>query len=355
MHAGYPPPQGLHELRVQIAAHLAATRGLAADASCIVVTAGTQQALRIAAELLLDPGDAAWVEDPGYIAWSRRPDPRPARSPRCRCPERYRGSGCRRRHPACVPGEVHPGSAVTCTTPLGGAPIGRRLALLDAGQRAPMPGSWRTIAIRNSAGKAGRSPPLASLGRSGRVIYCGTCSAKTLAPGLRLGFAVVPAPLVAAFVRLSTLLDRGTDAIGQAVLAVSSCARDYSDHISGGCAPRICAPASCRARRAATPCARSGDHPGARRPAHEGRACRMAWMRRRLAGAGVPDTRLGGGAAARLLRRTAAHEWGRAGLFRHSGAAGGRCGAPAGCRAEGRRPIGRGWSARNDVEGRDGA
>src|SRR6201996_8323835 len=66
--SSYPPPQGLRLLREQIAAHLAATRGLVADPGCIVVTAGTQQALRTAAELLLDPGDAAWVEDPGYIA-----------------------------------------------------------------------------------------------------------------------------------------------------------------------------------------------------------------------------------------------------------------------------------------------
>src|SRR5215475_5137429 len=65
---GYPSPQGLPELRTQIAAHLAATRGLLAEPANIVVTGGTQQALRIAAELLLDPGDAAWVEDPGYIA-----------------------------------------------------------------------------------------------------------------------------------------------------------------------------------------------------------------------------------------------------------------------------------------------
>jgi GntR family transcriptional regulator/MocR family aminotransferase len=42
----YPPPQGLRVLREQIAAHLAATRGLVADPGRIVVTAGTQQALR---------------------------------------------------------------------------------------------------------------------------------------------------------------------------------------------------------------------------------------------------------------------------------------------------------------------
>jgi GntR family transcriptional regulator/MocR family aminotransferase len=42
---------------------------------------------------------------------------------------------------------------------------------------------------------------------------------KTLAPALRLGFAIVPAPLVPAFVRLRTLTDRGTDAFTQATLA----------------------------------------------------------------------------------------------------------------------------------------
>ena len=50
------------------------------------------------------------------------------------------------------------------------------------------------------------------------MIYCGTFS-KTLAPALRIGFAIVPAPLVAAFVRLRTLTDRGTDAFTQATLA----------------------------------------------------------------------------------------------------------------------------------------
>ena len=61
-------------------------------------------------------------------------------------------------------------------------------------------------------------PPLATLDKAGQVIYCGTFS-KTLAPALRIGFAIVPAPLVAAFVRLRTLSDRGTDAFTQATLA----------------------------------------------------------------------------------------------------------------------------------------
>src|SRR6185312_14710388 len=32
----------------------------------VVVVGGSQQAMRILGDVLLDPGDRAWVEDPGY-------------------------------------------------------------------------------------------------------------------------------------------------------------------------------------------------------------------------------------------------------------------------------------------------
>ncbi len=212
---GYPPPQGLPELRVQIAAHLAATRGLLADPANIVVTAGTQQALRIAAELLLDPGDAAWVEDPGYIAGRGAllaagavPVPVPSDA------EGLDVATGIQLAPAARLALVAPSHA----TPLGGAlPIARRLALLDWAGRA---NAW---VLEDDCDSEFRwtghpLPPLATLDRAGRVIYCGTFS-KTLAPALRLGFAVVPAPLVAAFVRVRTLMDRGIDTLNQAILA----------------------------------------------------------------------------------------------------------------------------------------
>jgi GntR family transcriptional regulator / MocR family aminotransferase len=213
--SSYPPPQGLMVLREQIAAHLAATRGLVADPGCIIVTAGTQQALRTAADLLLDPGDTVWVEDPGYIA----------------------GRGALLAAgavPVPIPSD-HEGLDVTAgiqtaptarlvlvapshATPLGGAlPIGRRLALLEWARRA---NAWILEDDCDSEFRwEGRPlPPLATLDKVGHVIYCGTFS-KTLAPALRVGFAVVPAPLVPAFVRLRTLSDRGTDAFTQAILA----------------------------------------------------------------------------------------------------------------------------------------
>ena len=190
---GYPPPQGLPELRAQIAAHLAATRGLLADPANIVVTAGTQQALRIAAELLLDPGDTAWVEDPGYIAGrgallAAGATPVPVLSDA----EGLDVAAGIQRAPDARLALVAPSHA----TPLGGAlPIGRRLALLDWAGRA---NAWILEDDCDSEFRwSGHPlPPLATLDRAGRVIYCGTFS-KTLAPALRLGFAVVPAPLVA--------------------------------------------------------------------------------------------------------------------------------------------------------------
>src|ERR1700709_517843 len=213
--SSYPPPQGLLMLREQIAAHLAATRGLVADPGCIVVTSGTQQALRTAADLLLDPGDSVWVEDPGYIAGrgallaaGAEIVPIPSDS------EGIDVAAGVRIAPNARLALVAPSHA----TPLGGAlPIGRRLALLDWASRA---NAWVLEDDCDSEFRwEGKPlPPLATLDQAGQVIYCGTFS-KTLAPALRIGFAIVPGPLVPAFVRLGSLTDRGTEAFTQATLA----------------------------------------------------------------------------------------------------------------------------------------
>ncbi len=272
--ASYPPPQGLLVLREQIAAHLAATRGLVADPGCIVVTAGTQQALRTAADLLLDPGDPVWVEDPGYIAGRGAllaagaeivPIPSDAEGIDVAAGERMA--------PYARMALVAPSHA----TPLGGAlPIGRRLALLDWARRA---NAWVLEDDCDSEFRwEGKPlPPLATLDKAGHVIYCGTFS-KTLAPALRIGFAVVPAPLVPAFVRLRTLTDRGTDAFTQAILA-EFMRRGPAGPAYPADAHGVCAAAG-RAAGGDGAVRRSGDAAGrAGRPAHGGCGCRMTRMR----------------------------------------------------------------------------
>ena len=124
---------GLPVLREQIAAHLAATRGLIAGPGCIVVTAGTQQALRTAADLLLTRAIRS-----GSRTRATSPAGAPCSPPGRRlCRSRATPKGWMSR-----PGGSRPHArmalvAPSHATPLGGAlPIGRRLALLDWAGRA---------------------------------------------------------------------------------------------------------------------------------------------------------------------------------------------------------------------------
>lgn len=60
------PPQGAMELREQLAARLV-QRGIAASPAHIVTTFGSSHAFDLLARILLSPGDAVLVEDPGYF------------------------------------------------------------------------------------------------------------------------------------------------------------------------------------------------------------------------------------------------------------------------------------------------
>ena len=64
---GIPRPRGVRELREAIAAHVRIDRGVRCEADQIVVVHGSQAGLDLCARMLLDPGDTAFVEDPGYL------------------------------------------------------------------------------------------------------------------------------------------------------------------------------------------------------------------------------------------------------------------------------------------------
>ena len=59
--AGYAP------LREVVAQHVQQARGIDCSAEQVFVVEGSQQGLDLATRLVLDSGDEAWVEDPGYI------------------------------------------------------------------------------------------------------------------------------------------------------------------------------------------------------------------------------------------------------------------------------------------------
>ncbi len=215
---GYTDPAGLLPLRQAIAGHLGTTRGLSCRAEDIVITAGSQQGIALAAQLLLDAGDAAWVEDPAYVAGRSALLAAGARA----VPVPVDDDGL----------DVAAGiraardARLTLVTPSHQYPLGvtmslgRRLALL---RHAEDSNGWILEDDYDGDYRYGGRPlrplrALASHGAERRVVYLGTF-AKVLAPALRLGFLLAPPGLAPAFTAARALLDRQPPEPLQAVLA----------------------------------------------------------------------------------------------------------------------------------------
>src|SRR5436190_8688285 len=62
----YASSRGDHELRKALATYLCDYRGARCDPDQIIITAGTQQAMMISAMALVNRGEVAWIEDPGF-------------------------------------------------------------------------------------------------------------------------------------------------------------------------------------------------------------------------------------------------------------------------------------------------
>lgn len=207
--AGYPP------LRAAIADYLAAARGVSSTAEQIIIVSGIRQALTIAARLLLDPGDAVWLENPGY--------------PGLRGPLVAAGAEL---VPVEVDGEglslpaarrAAPRPKLVCIAPSHQYPLGmtmsvaRRLALLDYAGRV---NAWIFEDDYDSEWRYAGHPLAAMQGldRDGRVLYAGTFS-KILFPSIRLGYIVLPPQLVAPFLAARQALDDQPAVLAQPALA----------------------------------------------------------------------------------------------------------------------------------------
>ena len=211
--SGYGSVLGYAPLREAITAYLAAARGARCSAGQVVVTAGAQQGLDLVARVLVDPGDVVWVEDPGYPAARGVFAAAGARI----VPVGLDAEGLR------PPGTAGAAPRLAYVTPSRQYPTGvtmsaaRRLELL---RWAAAAGVWIVEDDYDSEFRYASRPLhcLQGLDDGGRVIYVGTFS-KTVFPGLRLGYLVVPAELVNAFEAARALADRQPPGIEQAVLA----------------------------------------------------------------------------------------------------------------------------------------
>jgi GntR family transcriptional regulator/MocR family aminotransferase len=218
-------PAGEPALRDAIAAHVVAARGVRCEPAQVFVTNGTQQAIEEILRLVVDPGDAVWVEDPCYLGARRAviaaggtPVPIPVDADGldvdagiARCP--------RARAVLLSPSHHYP-LGVTLS-------LARRITLLEWARQT------RAIVIEDDYDSEFRHhgrplTALQGLDDAGRTAYVGTFS-KTLFPGLRIGFSIVPPALVDAIAAARSGPYAPT--LAQATLAAFIANGDFARHV----------------------------------------------------------------------------------------------------------------------------
>ena len=222
-HLDYSQLAGLCELRCAIAEQVQ-TRGTRCDADQIQVVMGAQRGLDLIAHMLLDPGDEACIEDPGYsgargalIAASAQVIPVPVD-----------GDGM-------VVDEQPGGARLAYVTPSCQFPLGVAMSLERRHQLLAWARSCRAWIVEDDYDcdiryAAEPLPCLHALDPDGRVIYLGTFS-KTLFPALRLGFLIVPRDLAPGFVTARLATDIHPPVLEQRVLAEFISRGHYQRHL----------------------------------------------------------------------------------------------------------------------------
>jgi GntR family transcriptional regulator/MocR family aminotransferase len=220
-HAGYPP------LRAAIAAYVGVARGVQCSAEQVFITNGAQDALSLAALVLLNPGDAVWMEDPGYrgaraalLSAGAQLVPVPIDADGLDVADGMRTNAAARLAYV-TPSHQYPTGVTMSLT--------RRLALLDWAQRQA---AWIIEDDYDSEFRY-RGRPLSALqGLDGgqRVIYVGTFS-KVLFPTLRLGYMIVPPALVGGLGMALRTMQHHMPGMDQAVLTEFIVAGHFARHI----------------------------------------------------------------------------------------------------------------------------
>ena len=210
----YASNRGDAALRKAIAAYLCDFRGARCHPDQIIIVAGMQQAMSMSAMALLNPGEPAWIEDPGYHQARRvftfagaKVVPKPldhegiviARSPR------------------------EPPPRIIYITPSHQFPLGMTMSFERRTMLVDFARAHDAFVFEDDYDAEFRftGPPLPSLqglDNASHVIYAGTMS-KILYPSLRLGYIVAPEQLVDSLAKTRTTMDQHSSAIDQATLA----------------------------------------------------------------------------------------------------------------------------------------
>jgi GntR family transcriptional regulator / MocR family aminotransferase len=218
---------GFRPLREAVAEYLNTSRGVKCSADEVLIVSGAQEGFDRTARLLLNPGDSAWMEEPGYpgaLAVLRAVGAKvgavPVDSEGINF-EAARGRGARPKLVYVTPGHQFP-LGVTMS-------LRRRLALLEWARKTGV------LIFEDDYDSeyrySGRPvPALQGLDRAGVVIFGGSFSA-VMFPALRLGYLVVPPEMVDVFAAAQSVSTHHPAMLGQAVLCDFISEGHFARHI----------------------------------------------------------------------------------------------------------------------------
>ena len=218
---------GYRPLREAVAEYLNTSRGVKCTADQVLIVSGAQEGLDRTARLLLDPGESAWIEEPGYPGAAAVL--RAAGAKICGVSVDHEGlqleAGIRR----------WPRPKLVYVTPAHQFPLGvtmslrRRLAVLEWARKSGV------LIFEDDYDSeyrySGRPvPALQGLDRAGVVIFGGSFSA-VMFPALRLGYLVVPPEMVDVFAAAQSVSTHHPPLLGQAVLCDFISEGHFARHI----------------------------------------------------------------------------------------------------------------------------
>jgi 2-aminoadipate transaminase len=228
----YSTTEGWLPLRQWIAARMNG-RGIAATANQILITAGSQQGIDLAAKVFLETGDAVIVENPCYLAalqafsaYEAIPVAVDSDDEGMRVDQVEQAIKQSKAKLIYIVADFHNPKGTSLS-------LERRKRLIEISRRHGVPvvedDPYGELRYRGE-----RAPQLAALDRDGMVIHLSTFS-KTLSPGMRIGWAVAADEIMRELVVAKQAADLHTSTIEQYAAAEILSDFPYDEHVAALC------------------------------------------------------------------------------------------------------------------------